>query len=72
MAVAKWLGAPLGGGTTSTTRAKDSDRQDTKSAPKFGGWAILTATFVVSVLLGVGTGWGLYGNAGFVVGVCLQ
>jgi hypothetical protein len=29
MAVAKWLAATLGGGTTSTTRAKDSDRQDT-------------------------------------------
>jgi hypothetical protein len=26
--VAKWLGAPLGGGTTAATRAKDSDRQD--------------------------------------------
>jgi hypothetical protein len=32
----------------------------------------LAATFVVSVLLGVGIGWGLYGNTGFVVGVCLQ
>ena len=29
MAVAKWLGAPLGVGTTSATRAKDSDRRDT-------------------------------------------
>jgi hypothetical protein len=115
MAVAKWLGTPLGGGTTSTTRAKDSDRQDTcaildnalndgelsgdehrqrvstatnavtlgdlqalvadlqgdsanaqlrvtKSPPKFSGWAILAAALVVSVLLGVGIGWGLYGN----------
>jgi hypothetical protein len=117
MAVAKWLGAPLGGGATSATRAKDSDRQDTctildnalndgelsmqehrervstatnsvtlgdlqalvadlqvdsgpvrlravKSPAKFGGWAILGAAFVVSVLLGVGIGWGLYGNTG--------
>lgn len=116
MAVAKWLGAPLGG-TTSATRAKDSDRQDTcaildnalsdgelsgeehrervsaatnavtlgelralvadlqvdsapvqlrvpKSPPKFGGWGILAAAFIVSVLLGVGIGWGLYGSTG--------
>ncbi len=27
--VAKWLGTPIGGGATTTTRAKDSDRQDT-------------------------------------------
>ena len=26
--MAKWLGAPLGGGTTAATRAKDLDRQD--------------------------------------------
>jgi len=117
MAVAKWLGAPLGGGTTTATRAKDSDRQETcaildnalndgelsmqehrervstatsavtlgdlravvadlqldsapvqlraaKSPSKFGGWGILAAAFVVSVLLGVGIGWGLYGNTG--------
>jgi hypothetical protein len=116
-AVAKWLGAPLGVRTTSTTRAKDSDRQDTsaildnaqndgelsmaeprervsaatnaatlgdrqalvadlqvdgapvhlrvaKSPPKFGGWAILAAACVVSVLLGVRIGLGLYGNTG--------
>jgi Domain of unknown function (DUF1707) len=116
--VAKWLGAPLGGGETTTTRAKDSDRQDTckilddalndgelsmeehrervstatnavrlgelqalvadlqtddtpvrlpavnspSKSPKFGGLGILAAAFVVSVLLGVGIGWGLYGN----------
>ena len=30
--------------------------------PKFSGWGILAAAFVVSVLLGVGIGWGLYGN----------
>jgi hypothetical protein len=113
--VAKWLGTPLGGGATATTRAKDCDRQDTckildnalsdgqlsmeehrervstatnavllgdlqalvadlqtdsspaqlpavKPSPKFGGWGILAAAFVVSVLLGVGIGWGLYGN----------
>jgi uncharacterized protein DUF1707 len=113
--VAKWFGAALAGGATSSTRAKDSNRQDTckildnalndgelsmeehrerisaatsavtlgdlqalvtdlqtdrapvhpragKSAAKFGGWGILAAAFVVSVLLGVGIGWGLYGN----------
>jgi hypothetical protein len=27
--MAKWLGAPLGGGVTTATRAKDTDRQDT-------------------------------------------
>jgi hypothetical protein len=117
MAVAKWLGAPLGVGTTSTTRAKDSDRQDTcaildnalndgeltmaehrqristatnavtqgdlqalvadlqvdgapvhlrvaKSAPKFAAWPILAAAFVVSMLLGVAIGWGLYAITG--------
>jgi hypothetical protein len=114
--VAKWLGAPLGGGTTTTTRAKDNDRQDACKildsalndgqlsmeehrqrigtatnavtlgdlhalvadlqtdntsvqltaikAPKFRGLGILAAAFVVSVLLGVGIGWGLYGNTG--------
>jgi hypothetical protein len=114
--VAKWLGAPLGGGTTTTTRAKDNDRQDACKildsalndgqlsveehrqrigtatnavtlgdlhalvadlqtdntsvqltaikAPKFRGLGILGAAFVVSVLLGVGIGWGLYGNTG--------
>jgi hypothetical protein len=35
-----------------------------ESPPKFGGWAILAAAFVVSVLLGVGIGWGLYGSTG--------
>jgi hypothetical protein len=117
--VAKWLGSPLGGGTSrlwdkTTTRAKDSDRQDactmldnalgdgelsgdehrervsaaTKavtlgdldalvadlqtgdasvqlravSSGRSRGWGPLVAAFVVSVLLGVGIGWGLYGN----------
>ena len=113
--MAKWLGAPLGGGTTTTTRAKDSDRQDAcgildnalndgqlsmeehrqrvstatnavtlgdlqhlvrdlqsesapaqmpalKSQARRNGLGLLAAAFVVSVLLGVGIGWGLYGN----------
>ena len=113
--MAKWLGAPLGGGGTTTTRAKDSDRQDAcqildgalndgelsmeehrervsaattavtlgdlqhlvrdlqsdsspaqvpalKSRAKRNGLGLLAAAFVVSVLLGVGIGWGLYGN----------
>lgn len=30
--------------------------------PKLGGWGPLAAAFLVSVLLGVGIGWGLYGN----------
>ncbi|HWS93263.1 MAG TPA: DUF1707 domain-containing protein [Mycobacterium sp.] len=118
--MAKWLGTPLAGGARITTRAKDSDRQDTckildnalndgelsmeehrqrvsaatnavtlgdlqalvddlqtdstplqvpaiKSplkSPKFGGWGVLAVVFVVSVLLGIGIGWGLYGNTG--------
>jgi DUF1707 SHOCT-like domain len=116
--VAKWLGTPLSRGAAATTRAKDSDRQDTckildnalndgelsmqehrervstatqavtlgelqalladlqtdtgpvqppavKSplkSPRFSGWGILAAAFVVSVVLGIGIGWGLYGN----------
>jgi hypothetical protein len=113
--VAKWLGAPVTGGATSTTRAKDIDRQEAcklldnalndgelsneehrervgtatnavtlgdlqalladlqtdstavplptaKSLPKFGSRRLLTAALGVSVLLGVGIGWGLYGN----------
>jgi hypothetical protein len=28
----------------------------------FGGWGVVAVAFVVSVLLGVGIGWGLYGN----------
>ncbi|KLO25551.1 DUF1707 SHOCT-like domain-containing protein [Mycobacterium haemophilum] len=32
--------------------------------PKSRGWAILATAFVVAVLLGVGIGWGLYGNTG--------
>ncbi|MGO9385078.1 MAG: DUF1707 domain-containing protein [Mycobacterium sp.] len=31
-------------------------------SPKLGGWGVLAAALVVSVLLGVGIGWGLYGN----------
>lgn len=115
--MAKWLGAPLAGGATTTTRAKDTDRQDTctvldaaladgelsaeehrerisaatkavtlgdlhalvndlqansgrqlpaldsrPKVPRVSGWAAPAAAFVVSVLLGVGIGWGLYGN----------
>lgn len=115
--MAKWLGAPLAGGVTTTTRAKDTDRQDTctvlddaladgelsaeehrervsaatkavtlgdlralvsdlqtnsgrqlpaldsrHKVPQVGGWGVLAAAFVVSVLLGMGIGWGLYGN----------
>lgn len=118
--VAKLLGTtPLRGAATSTTRAKDSDRQDacqildsalndgeisnqehrervsaattaitlgdlralvqdlqagsaglqspgraSSKLPTFGGWGGLAAAFVVAVLLGVGIGWGLYGNTG--------
>jgi hypothetical protein len=116
--VAKWLGGTaLGVGVTTTTRAKDTDRQDTctvldnaladgelsaeehrervssatkavtlgdlhalvddlqsnagrqlpapgapPKVPRVGGWGVLAAAFVVSVLLGMGIGWGLYGN----------
>jgi hypothetical protein len=114
--MAKWLGAPLGGGVTTATRAKDTDRQDTcavlddalgdgelsgeehrervskatnavtlgdlkvlvsdlqgdtparlraaksNAAPKVGARGIAIAALVVSVLLGMGLGWGLYGN----------
>lgn len=113
--VAKWLGIPLAGGAAATTRAKDSDRQDTctildtalsdgelsaeehrervSAATKAvtlgdlqallgdlqtnaalqlpaldsrsrssSGWGMLAVAFVVSVLLGMGIGWGLYGN----------
>ncbi|OBK70083.1 DUF1707 domain-containing protein [Mycobacterium sp. 1165178.9] len=115
--MAKWLGTPLAGGATTTTRAKDTDRQDTctvlddaladgelsaeehrervsaatkavtlgdlqalvsdlqtnagrplpalDSRPKVSrvsGWGVLAAAFVVSVVLGMGIGWGLYGN----------
>lgn len=117
--VAKWLGAQLAGGVTATTRAKDSDREETctildnalsdgevtaeehrervsaatkaltlgdlqglvsdlqantgrqlsapesrTKSPRLGGWGTLAAAFVVSVLLGMGIGWGLYGNTG--------
>jgi len=31
-------------------------------SPKLGGWGVLAAAFVASVLLGVGIGWGLSGN----------
>ncbi|OBA60757.1 hypothetical protein A5647_13075 [Mycobacterium sp. 1100029.7] len=112
--MAKWLGAPLGGGVTTATRAKDTDRQETcalldnalsdgelsgeehrdrvskatnavtlgdlkqlvsdlqgttparlraaTSTPKVGGRGIAIAALVVSVLFGMGLGWGLYGN----------
>jgi Domain of unknown function (DUF1707) len=115
--VAKWLGTTLAGGVTTTTRAKDTDRQDTctvldnaladgelsaeehrervsaatkavtlgdlhalvndlqanagrqlpdpglrPKVPRVGGWGVLATAFVVSVLLGMGIGWGLYGN----------
>lgn len=113
--VAKWLGAPLARGGSTTTRAKDSDRQDAcqildaalndgqlsmeehrdrvstatkavtlgdlqdliadlqserapaevpalKSRARRNGLGLLVAAFGVSVLLGVGIGWGLYGN----------
>lgn len=115
--MAKWLGASLTGGATTTTRAKDSDRQGTctvlddaladgelsaeehrervgaatkavtlgdlhalvselqtnsgrqlpapdprPKVPRVGGWGVPAAAFVVSVLLGMGIGWGLYGN----------
>jgi hypothetical protein len=114
--VAKWLGAPLGGGTTAATRAKDGDRQDAckilddalddgqlsmeehrqrvstatnavtlgdlhalmsdlqtdnasvqlqaVKSPRFRGWGPVVGAFAVSVLLGVGIGWGVYGNTG--------
>lgn len=117
--MAKWLGTsggtPFARGTT--TRAKDSDRQDTctlldgaladgelsaeehrervsaatkavtlgelralvddlqgnpgqqlppldsrPKLPRVGGWGVPAAAFAVSVLLGIGIGWGLYGN----------
>jgi hypothetical protein len=113
--MAKWLGAPLGGGVTTATRAKDTDRQETcavldnalsdgelsgeehrervskatnavtlgdlrvlvsdlqgdntperlRSARPKGlpsGRGIAIAALVVSVLFGMGLGWGLYGN----------
>ncbi len=116
--MAKWLGTTLSGGATATTRAKDSNRQDTckildnalndgelsmeehrervsaatqaitlgdlqalvsdlqtdtsplqlpavkspPKTPKFNGWVVLAAAFVVSMLFGIGIGWGLYGN----------
>ncbi len=115
--VAKWLGTPLAGGVTASTRAKDTDRQDTcaildnalsdgevsaeehrervsaatkavtlgdlqalvgdlqsntsrplpaldsrPKRPRPGGRGPLAAAFVVAVLLGMGIGWGLYGN----------
>jgi hypothetical protein len=121
--VAKWLGAPLGGGTTRSwdkaallakTRAKDADRQEacamldgalsdgelsgdehrervsaaTKAvtladlhalvadlqtgnssvqlpaarSARFRGWGPLVGSLAAAVLLGIGIGWGLYGN----------
>jgi hypothetical protein len=32
------------------------------AAPRFRGWGLAAAAFVVSVLLGVAIGWGVYGN----------
>jgi hypothetical protein len=114
--MAKWLGAPLGGGVTTATRAKDTDRQETCAAldnalndgelsgeehrervskatnavtlgdlkqllsdlqgstptrlraaksnamPAVRARGIGIAVLVVSVLFGMGLGWGLYGN----------
>jgi hypothetical protein len=114
--MAKWLGAPLGGGVTTATRAKDTDRQATcavldtalgdgelsgeehrervskatnavtlgdlkqlvsdlqgdtparlraaksSGAPVVRARWIGVAALVVSVLFGMGLGWGLYGN----------
>ncbi len=114
--MAKWLGAPLGGGVTTATRAKDTDRQDTcalldnalgdgelsgeehreriskatnavtlgdlkvlvsdlqgstpprlraansTALPRVPARGIAIAALVVSVLFGMGLGWGLYGN----------
>jgi hypothetical protein len=111
--MAKWLGAPLGGGVTAATRAKDTDRQETcavldnalsdgelsgeehrervskatnavtlgdlrvlvsdlqgdntparlrSAKPKGLPSGIAIAALVVSVLFGMGLGWGLYGN----------
>jgi hypothetical protein len=118
--VAKWLGAPLAGGATATTRAKDINRQQAckilddalndgelsmeehrqrvsaatqavtlgdlqalvtdlqtdKAAlqlpaaesspgrPRLNRWGPPAIAFLVSVLLGIGIGWGLYGNTG--------
>ncbi|CDO86129.1 hypothetical protein AWC29_29240 [Mycobacterium triplex] len=114
--MAKWLGAPLGGGVTTATRAKDTDRQETcavldnafadgelsgeehrervskatnavtlgdlkllvsdlqgstptrlraaksTAVPAVRARGIAIAALVVSVLFGMGLGWGLYGN----------
>ena len=118
--MAKWLGAPLAGGATATTRAKDINRQQAckilddalndgelsmeehrqrvsaatqavtlgdlqalvtdlqtdkaalqlpaaESSPgrlRLNRWGPPAIAFVVSVLLGIGIGWGLYGNTG--------
>jgi hypothetical protein len=40
----------------------DTSTSKSPKPSKFGGWRGLAAGFVVSVLLGVGIGWGLYGN----------
>src|ERR1700722_3508788 len=115
--MANWLGEPLGGGVTTATRAKDTDRQETcavldnalgdgelsgeehrervskatnavtlgdlrvlvsdlqgdntparlrSAKPKVmpSGRGIAIAALLVSVLFGMGLGWGLYGNTG--------
>ncbi len=47
-----------GGGTTLPALAARS----WPKLPNFGGWGVLAAAFVASVLVGVLIGWGLYGN----------
>lgn len=47
---------------TDSTALQPPAARDRPAPPKLGGWGSLAAAFVVSVLLGVGIGWGLYGN----------
>jgi Domain of unknown function (DUF1707) len=47
-------------GDLQTNAALQSPALD--SRPRFSGWGMLVVAFVVSVLLGMGIGWGLYGN----------
>jgi hypothetical protein len=44
------------------TASASVQRTAVKFPSKYGPWVIPAAAFVVSVLLGVGIGWGLYGN----------
>ena len=46
---------------TDSSRLLPAVKSPPKS-PKVSGWGLLAVAFVVSVLLGVGIGWGLYGN----------